>query len=471
MSPESIYQRAPVCVQTLLLNAYALGIQWHRFGAPYRAAVRQLLKTQLWPRQRIRAYQDERIRQIVSSAYDGSPYYRRVMDQAGVTPRDIHGVEDLARLPLLTSDFVRRRGEELLTSAKPLREWLHGHTSGTTGSPLSLWYDRNTCWFNNAVHRRQRIWAAMPADAWIGLLLGRVVVPTSQQRPPFWRLNRVHRDVWFSSFHMSEDNLRFYVSEIQRRKLQFLEGYPSTLFILAQYALRHGTQLPMRAVFTSSETLHSVQREAIEAAFGCRPYDFYGLAERVIFATECEHHDGKHLAEEYGYTELVDEHGRPVPDGQPGYLVGTSLHNEAMPLIRYLTSDISVIRCEPCECGRTLARIEDVATKAEDIVVTPEGRMISPSILTHPFKPFPQIIKSQIVQGRLDHLLVKLIPSDEFTPEHRKLLVEQLARRLGPRMEIEIRIVDEIPQEPSGKFRWVISRVDHSCHFSWERGT
>lgn len=471
MSPESIYQRAPLWMQTLLLNAYALGIHRHRFGAPYRAAVRQLLETQSWPRPRLQAYQDEHIQRIVRAAYVGSPYYRRVMDQAGLTPRDIQGVQDLARVPLLTRETVRKRRAELLTSPKPLRGWLHGHTSGTTGSPLSLWYDRNTCWLNNAAHRRQRIWAGMPADSWIGLLLGRVVVPTSQQRPPFWRVNRVHRQVWFSSFHLSEDKLGFYISEIQRRRLQFLEAYPSTLFILAQYVLRRGIQLPMRAVFTSSETLHPVQREAIEAAFGCRPYDFYGLAERVIFASECEHHDGKHLAEEYGYTELVDERGHPVPDGQPGYMVGTSLHNEAMPLIRYLTGDISVIRREPCKCGRTLSRIEDITTKAEDIVVTPDGRMISPSILTHPFKPFHQIIKSQIIQERSDHLLVKLIPSDEFTPEHREILVGQLSRRLGPSVEIEVRMVDEIPQEPSGKFRWVISRVDHSCRFSWERGT
>ncbi|MDP9203232.1 MAG: hypothetical protein M3P26_15050 [Gemmatimonadota bacterium] len=266
---------------------------------------------------------------------------------------------------------------------------------------------------------------------------------------------------------MTEENLGSYVGEIARRELTFLEGYPSTLFILAQYLVRRGQTLPMRAVFTSSETLHDVQLETIVAAFGCRPFDFYGHAERTIFATECEKHDGKHLAEEYGFTEVVDEDGQPVPEGKLGYLVGTSLHNTAMPLIRYRTEDISSIRREPCECGRTLIRIQGVTTKAEDVVITPEGRMISPSILTHPFKPYPQIIKSQIVQDEIDHLRVKIVPSDAFTTDHQRTLRAALSSRLGESMRIDFELVKDIPNESSGKFRWIISRVEHPIHFSW----
>jgi phenylacetate-CoA ligase len=247
-----------------------------------------------------------------------------------------------------------------------------------------------------------------------------------------------------------------------------MEGYPSTLFILAHYVVNQGIELPLAAVFSSSETLHQVQRDTIQMAFGCTPFDFYGHAERTIFATECEYHDGKHLAEEYGYTEVVDEEGFPVSEGKFGYLTGTTLHNTAMPLIRYRTGDLSAIRREPCPCGRTLIRIESVATKAEDIVVTPDGRMIPPSVLTHPFKPFPQILKSQLIQTRLDHMLVKIVPSPDFTPTHAQILTREIATRLGPGVEIELQLVDAIPQEGSGKFRWIISQVEHPTHFRWD---
>lgn len=390
------------------------------------------------------------------------------MERSGVEPSDIQGADDLHKLPLLEKETVRARGDDLLTRKRPALTWHHGHTSGTTGSPLALWYDRHTCLMTNAVDWRQKAWGGKQPDDWIGLFLGRVIVPPEQAEPPFWRTDYVQRQVWFSSFHMAEERLGHYVQEIRRRELRFLEGYPSTLFILANYLTREGVELPMVAVFTSSETLHDVQREAIEDAFDCSIFDYYGLAERVIFAAECEEHEGKHLAEEYGYTEVVDAEGNPVPDGEPGYLVGTSLHNTAMPLIRYRTDDVSRILDEgPCVCGRRLRRIADVTTKAEDIVVTPDGRFISPSILTHPFKPFDHILRSQVIQEERDHIRVKVVPSSAFTEEHERELLASLRERLGPTMRIDVERVEEIPPEPSGKFRWVISEVDHDYRFDW----
>jgi len=464
---QAVYLQSPPWAQTVLLNVYGWQIGRHRYGAPYRAAVQRLLEQERWPAERIREYQDARVRDIVRVAYGETTYYRRLLDEAGIAPADIRGVDDLPKLPLLTKDVVRTRGPELMTRSRRGRGWLHGHTSGTTGSPLSLWYDRALCIMNNAVDRQQKAWGGMPDDAWIGLLLGRVIVPSTQPRAPFWRTNWMLRQQWFSSFHMSEENLAVYVAEMRRSGLRFLEGYPSTLYILASYLRRQGVTLPMRAVFSSSETLLPLQRAVIEGAFACPLFDFYGLAERVIFAGECEQHGGKHISAEFGYVEVVDEEGMPVPPGQPGYLVGTSLHNTAMPMMRYRTGDYSALLTDPCPCGRASPRLRDVTTKAEDIVVTPDGRMISPSVLTHPFKPLDQIVKSQLIQDQPDHLVVKIVASGRFRPEHERQLVDALQERLGREMTIDVRVVSDIPSESSGKFRWVISRVAHDCRLPW----
>lgn len=465
---ERIYYRSPVWAQNVLLNAHAFRIARHRYGAAYRAATRTLLEQERWPRERIREYQAERLRAIVAHAYERSPYYRRALERAGVHPSDLREVDDVAKLPLLEKETVRRRGAELVTAPRPLPGWISGNTSGTTGTPLTVWYDRQTCVLTNAVDRRHKAWVGIRDGEWIGLLLGRVIVPIAERRPPFWRVNRVHRQVWFSSFHMSDDTLPHYVAEIERRRLRFLEGYPSTFFVLAGHLLERGRTLPMEAVITSSETLHRAQLEAIEAAFECRVFDFYALAERVVHAGECGEHAGKHVAEEYGITEVVDDDGNPVPSGTPGYLVGTSLHNTAMPMLRYRTSDVSAIVEEPCACGRTLRRIRPVTTKAEDIVVTPDGRLISPSILTHPFKPFSGIRASQLIQEDECTLRVRIVAGPSFTDAHWAELAAKLAARLGPEMRIERELVDDIPRERSGKYRWVISRVPHRCALSWE---
>lgn len=467
---DRCYARSPAWAQTWMLNAFALHIEQHRYGRRYQHTVQRLLEQEYWPEGELRRYQDQQLRSIVKIAFTHSRYYRELMTDAGLQVGDIQGTEDLSKFPLLTKEIVRERGDHLLTASAPQPGWLHGHTSGTTGSPLSLWYDRDTCIFTNAVDRRQKAWAGISAKDWIGVFLGRTVVSPATKNPPFWRVNWVQRQVWFSTFHMAAETLDLYVDEVQRRGLRFLEGYPSTLYVLAQHLNKTGRTLPMRAVLTSSETLHRVQQEALHSAFTCEIYDFYGHAERTIFASECEAHDGKHVAEEYGYVEVVDDSGQPVPDGELGYLVGTSLHNVAMPMIRYRTGDFSAITREPCTCGRTLRRIRNIATKAEDIVVTPGGRLISPSVLTHPFKPFPQIVKSQLIQDRIDHIVVKLVPSGEFTADLQNALQERLQERLGPEMTIDIERVSDIPREKSGKYRWVISRVAHDCRLGWDDG-
>jgi phenylacetate-CoA ligase len=463
---QKFYDNAPPWLQNVMLNAYAARIEHHRYGPRYRAAVTLLREQERWPTERVREYQGARLREVIAVAYQQSRYYRQLMQEAGLHSNDIQGIDDLQKLPLLQKETVRSRAEDLTTATEPRSGWLHGHTSGTTGTPLGLWYDRQTCVMTNAVDRQHKSWAGLGEDQWIGVFLGRVVVPVENQRAPFWRVNRVQRQVWFSSFHMSDENLALYVAELQRRRIRALEGYPSTLYILANFLVRHGRTLPMTAVVCSSETLHQAQRECIEAAFGCRLSDFYGLAERCVFAGECGH-GGKHLAESYGYAEIVDEEGQPVPDGEPGFLVGTSLWNTATPMLRYRTSDVSAILSEPCVCGRTSRRIRDITTKAEDIVVTPDGRMISPSVLTHPFKPLKHVAVSQLVQESLDHVVVNLVPTEGYDLREEASLVSALEARLGSGVRIDVKHVASIPREKSGKFRWVISKVDHSCLVSW----
>lgn len=463
---QDVYRKLPGWIQTLALNAYAVRLRLRRQGRDFRRLRGQWAESQWWEPKRLRAWQDRRVRGIVRFAYEHVPFYQERWDEHGVGPADVQRVSDLPRLPILEKEEVRRAGKRLTPDDLDV-DLVHGHTSGTTGSPLSVWYDRRMSVVNHVADWRQKSWGGLEPGDWWGLFLGRVVVPTDRQDPPFWRTNYLDRQVWFSAFHMSPENLDHYVREIRRRDLGFLEGYPSTLYILAEHVASRGERLPMEAVFTSSETLHRVQREKIEAAFDCEIFDFYGLAERVIFAGECERHQGKHLFQEYGVTELVDDEGEPVEEGETGWLTGTTLWNRGMPLIRYRTSDLSRRRGR-CGCGRGLGLIDAVTTKAEDIVVTPDGRFVSPSVLTHSFKPFDAIRKSQIVQEEVDTFRIRLVVDERFGDEQERALRADLEERLGEGVELAVEYEDEIPPEPSGKFRWVVSRVSHDRELSWE---
>jgi phenylacetate-CoA ligase len=239
-----------------------------------------------------------------------------------------------------------------------------------------------------------------------------------------------------------------------------LDGYPSTLYILATYFRSRGERFPVRAVITSSETLYDFQRELIEQTFECRVFDYFAAAERVIFATECEQHIGHHLCSEYGITEVVDRQGEALAPGEAGVLVGTSLHNLGMPLLRYVGNDVTVRRPLPCSCGRGLPLMEDVATKAEDIIALRDGRMISPSVLTHPFKPMHSVEASQVIQEDYDLVRIKIVPFGNFGEPERNHLVQEFKARLGEDVEVIVEETDTLPRTASGKFKWVISKVD-----------
>jgi phenylacetate-CoA ligase len=142
-----------------------------------------------------------------------------------------------------------------------------------------------------------------------------------------------------------------------------------------------------------------------------------------------------------------------------GTLVATSLHNYAMPLIRYVTNDESAFKVDACACGRALPLMEDVTTKAEDLLTLKDGRLISPSVLTHPFKPLVSIDESQIVQESPELVRVLLVPGGGFTDEDSGSLVKGLEERLGEGVKVVVEVVDELERTSSGKFKWVISKV------------
>lgn len=456
---QAIYDRAPYWLQHVMLNIYAFGIHRERYGKQFVRAFDELQQTQWYSPDQIHQFQTERLQKLVWHAYNTVPFYHDLYDKHCVHPEAIKELRDISLLPLITREDVRAAGERLISSGYSLRELIHGHTSGTTGSPLSFYWDKNTCMYTNAVDWRQKLWAGILYGDKIALLLGRTVVATDKVKPPFWQHDRIHNMLWLSSFHLSEMHLPHYVKKLRQYRPGAIEGYPSTIYILARYLQKIGETLPVKAVFTSSETLLPLQRSVIEEQFEAPVFDFFGMAERMAFATQCAEAHEYHLNFEYAVNEVVDSTGNNLEEGKEGYLVGTSLLNYGMPFIRYRTSDVTTIDTEQCSCGRHMPRFRGVTTKDEDIVVTPEGKLVSSSVLTHPFKPLDAVRESQIVQEQSDILQIKIVRREDYCESDSTHLIEALRERVGPTMRIELDFVESIPRSTSGKFRWVISKV------------
>lgn len=459
---KNVYDRLPVLAQNTLLTGFSALLDRERYGGDFRRYQAFLRDSQWYSPVQLQAYQDEQLALLIAYCYQHVPYYRKVMDERGLKPRDIVSTNDLVKLPLLTRQHIKDHFTELLSDEYTLANVKKGHTSGTTGSPLEVCYSNNLIYLTYAMLDRHYSWAGVRmcvrGDR-VAVLRGNPIVPLQQKKPPFWRYNYLHNQVLFSSFHMSPQNLPHYLEELRRFRPKILDGYPSTLYVVAKYLQNIGQQLKLHAVISSSETLYDFQREVIERSFDCRVFDYFAAAERVSFSSECERHEGHHLAEEYGITEILDERGQPAACGSTGILVGTSLHNYAMPMLRYVTNDMSSLMVRRCSCGRRLPLMADVTTKAEDLITLRDGRLISPSVLTHPFKPLTSITASQIVQEDLDIIRIRLIAGPAYTEQDELELIHGMKERLGDTVNIIIEKTDELERTKAGKFKWVVSMV------------
>jgi phenylacetate-CoA ligase len=457
---EQIYQHSPIWAQNIMLNGKALSLYFERYGKKFDRQFEEFNRIQYLSADDIESYQNEKLRRLIRHAYNTVPYYNRLFNDIGIRPDDVQTSKDLVKIPVLTKKSIKNNFHHLISTDYNPSKLRKGHTSGTTGTPLNILYDIETCVVHHAADRRQKEWAGMKWGEAYASIQGRVIVPQTQKRKPFWRKNHINNQLFLSAFHLKKENIPYYFEKLNNDGIRFIEGYPSTLYALASYLNSTHQTFELKAVLTSSETLFEWQRTAIEKAFKCKIFDFYGMAERVVYATECSAHEGHHINPDYGITEFIGGDGAPVARGEAGKIIATSLHNFAFPLIRYQTNDSCALKTAECSCGRAFPLMDDVATKDEAIITLPDGRLISPSVLTHPFKPMVNIEASQILQKDLHNIIIHVVRGPLYTDWDEKLLLEGFTNRIGDGINLKVVYVNEIEKTKNGKLKWVTSNVE-----------
>ena len=454
----STYYNSPYHFQNIVVSTYGYYYRKQNLNTEVFSLLRELEKTQYYTRSELENYQNKKLRLLIKHAYENVPYYHRIFRSNNLTPDDIRYKDDLVKLPYLTKEDIRINFNDLIAKNYDAIKLQLVHTSGTTGSPLEFYWDRNVMLMENAFIRRHWSWAGFGLKDWRVTLRGNVIVPLSQKKGPFWRYNYPEKQIFFSSFHMNRETLPEYVKEIQKISPKAIQGYPSTVYTLARYMRENDIKIPVGAVFTSSEPIYPVQREVVEDQFQCKIYDLYGLSERTASAGQCSN-GNYHIYSEYGIIELLNNDEIITDSGEFGEIVSTGLNNYGMPLIRYKTEDGTKYREESCECGINLPLMDPVETKLDDMIITPDGNLLSPSVLTHPFKPMVNIEKSQIIQKTKYKLLLKIVKKPEYSEKDSNILLTELHERVGSEMSIELEFVEDIPRTKAGKYRWIISKV------------
>jgi len=457
MPMRSVYEKLPVFAQNWACSV--AGYQRHRarFTPHFHRTLAEWERSMKGPVEQLWEIQRRRLARMVEIAREDVPWYRDVppMSQAKDPLQAIR--ETLAAIPPLEKADYRDHPEKFLSRRIPHRRLYHAKTSGTTGTALTLWYTPEALAEEYAtVWRHRRSFGAQFDDP-STTFGGQMIVPVRQNRSPFWRDNAYGGQRLFSIYHLAPENLGAYVDAIHARPGRFVQGYPSAIHLVARALLEAGRPLPpgrLAGVFTSSETLLAFQREAIEKAFGTPVRDRYGVSELAVSMTECEERR-LHVDMEFGIVEV--ETAEETEDYERGPLLVTSLANDATPFFRYRIGDVGTRAKQPCPCGRPGDVFLNVEGRIDDYVATPDGRLVGR--LDHVFKDQIEVAEAQILQETRDEIQVLVVPRPTYSAASERRLVREIRSRLGDEIRIDVKLVEEIPREPNGKFRAVMSQV------------
>jgi phenylacetate-CoA ligase len=349
--------------------------------------------------------------------------------------------------------LISRQGEYFSQGRKPAYPAVVAQTSGTTGTPLDVYRSLGSILREEAFHLQHWHWAGWRRGARQAVLRGDMVVPMDQRQPPFWFEDGAGKQLVLSTRHLDRGTAGAFAEELRRFGAVQLRAYPSAAYDLATFVEDAGIPVRFDAVITGSEMLYDFQRARIESVFRAKIFDFYGMAERVAFAASCE--QGRlHVNPEYGIVEIVDEQGRPT-DGE-GNIVGTSLHNSIMPLIRYRMNDTARFSHEPCPCGRTYPVIETVSGRLADQLYDLDGRAVNCTVIGFAFDGMHNIRKAQVVQNAADRWTIRVVPGANYTDGDGQRVLDKLSKDVSARVAATIEVVEDIPKMPNGKFKWVV---------------
>ncbi len=370
------------------------------------------------PVEEIKKLQSEKLVKQVKHVYENVPYYRDLMDKKGVKPEDIHGIEDLHKLPFLTKADLRDAYPYGLL-AKPLKDCVRiQSTSGTTGRRVVAFYTQKDIDLWEDCCARAIVAAGGTEEDVCQVAYGYGLFTGGPG------LNGGSHRVGCLTLPMSSGNTERQIQFMTDLKATILCCTPSYAAYIGETLKEQGYKpedIPLKAGIFGAEPWTEEMRRGIEETLGIKAYDIYGLTETSGpgVAFECSEQTGMHINEDHFLAEIIDpDTGEVLPEGSKGELVFTSLDKEAFPLLRYRTRDICVLSRKTCSCGRTLIKMAKPMGRTDDMLII-RGVNVFPSqietvLLNEGYQPNYQIVVDRVNNNDTFDVNVEMNP-EQFT--------------------------------------------------------
>lgn len=425
------------------------------------AHLRELERTQYLSADRLRDLQFQRLKQLFIHAYTNTVFYKRRFDEAGFDPTRLHSPEDIARLPVLTKEDIRVNLSEMIARNLTKNQLHSSETGGTTGVKITFYRDNACLAPKTAATIRQERWTGWEVGDRVGL-----VWPARQDYVGDYTFKAKLRNalsdryITLPAAVLTDEDIYRYCLTLKKLQPTKIRCFPYALYLVAKYINEHEdlAGITPKGIIATGEPLHEHQRDVIENAFQCKVFDSYGSRETGLISQECEFHQGFHINAENVLVEFVGEDGAPVRAGETGRIVVTDFLNYGMPFIRYDLGDLGVFSEAKCRCGRGLPLMHSIQGRIVDEITVPSGRKVSSvTLVLYLVDNGPPVGQVQIVQAAIDKIIIKITKDPKPGPEIFSYYEKTTKEILGDEMKISFEVVDAIPREPSGKYRFVKS--------------
>jgi len=416
------------------------------------------------PRPAILRDQSRHVRRMVAHAYANVPYYRRTLDELGLKPSDFRTAEDLARLPILERRRIQEAPRDFMSGAAQRSSWLVLSTSGSSGSPLTVFHDPRSVLSNVGHQARYR--AVLLAALGRRFRYRETLIfsfSSSVLRHKDFLRERTLLAGWFipakQKLSMYDPPVRNVV-ELAAFRPDVIQSYGSYIEELFAYLAEHERAYqPPRVVGFGADGVSDSARRMMRARFGTECYGSYNAVEIGRIGFECPAHRGYHVNEDVHPLRIVDEAGRTLPPGEPGDVIVSNLVNRAMVFLNYRLGDIASLIPGPCPCGRTLPLLTYPAGRSDDWMELPSGQRLHPQAVHTLLREEYELWQYQVTQESPLSFRLSLVAKDACDREQtRARLTAKFRQTFGEDARVEVTFVAALPRTAAGKVHPIVSQ-------------
>lgn len=454
MNKLAIFQKSPPIVKSFLASLN--GFKLNRIRKINRKKyLIEIKKHDSWGKENIREYQNKKLEEILDYSVKNIPYYRNLWKKLKSDDPQLDHL-NIKNWPILEKETIRNSPGQFMSEIVNKKELINITTSGTSGKPMSFWYDKTAIsyWYALCEHRIKNWNGVSEKDNWANIG-GQLICDINNDKPPFWTWNLAMKQLYLSSYHITPGNVKSYLDALKKYRIKFIWGYVSSIFNIAKEGLSQNLDFPkLSLIITNAEPLFEHQKIIIEKAFGCAVIQTYSSCEFAFGA--CEGPEGNmYIWPEAGYIETLSESGSISTCGE-GQLIVTGFLNKAMPIIRYRLGDTAKVNIGQKD-DKEFDYFEEIIGRTDDLVVSPGGRFVGR--LDPVFKANLKIKEAQIIQEDYSLFTIKLTPDLDFSEQDMNSIESRLKDRVGQNIKVNFEVVDSIPRGANGKFKAVISRL------------